>query len=125
MNAAGCPDAEVLCALLESDADEGIAGYSEHLESCPCCQQALADLAADGSTWQDVTRSLSGVEPNASGRPPTSEQTLQRVLAQLKTELPLLLGKAALESGEDLSLSFLQPADRPGVLGLLGVYEVR
>ncbi len=41
----------------------------------------------------------------------------------------MLLGTAAdpqagAPSGEDLPLSFLQPADRPGVLGLLGSHEV-
>src|SRR5262245_19643033 len=123
MNAANCPDAATLAALLENEAAEPVSEYAEHLETCACCQQTLAELA-DGLPWMEAAHYLWQAR-EGPGQTTVNEPALQRVMGQLKNDLPLLVesGEPAPED-EELPLPFLRPADRPGLLGHLGAFEV-
>jgi serine/threonine-protein kinase len=104
---ASCPDIRTLEALLSVDAigndpDELV----QHLETCADCQRILQTLIGDSAVWEDAVRDL-----NHAGQ---EEPALRQLVEQLRCE--------DTESAEELS--FLQPADKPGLLGLLGEYEV-
>jgi hypothetical protein len=104
---ASCPDIRTLEALLSVDAigndpDELV----QHLETCADCQRSLQTLIGDSAVWEDAVRDLNHAE--------TEEPALRQLVEQLQCE--------ATESAEELS--FLRPADKPGLLGLLGEYEV-
>src|SRR5262245_24550607 len=116
MSAAACPNATALAALLESEAAEDMAEYAEHLETCASCQRTLAEMA-DDSPWAEAGRLL----PHVPDRSASNEPALDRVMGQLKKDLPLLW--CTTEGGPeeaDLPLPCLRPADRPGLLGYLG-----
>ena len=80
-----------------------------HLETCAGCQQTLEVLAGDRTVWEAIAQGL--VE---SAR---HEPALQRLVERLKSEDPAPVA--------DDDLSFLRPSDRPGLLGLLGQFQVR
>jgi serine/threonine protein kinase len=108
MSPPACPDIGHLQDLLEegSGRDDAL-DVEAHLETCADCRHALLTLAADADAWVDAAR---GLEKRARHEP-----TLHTLLERLKNEefLPV----------ED-DLSFLYPAHKPGLLGMLGPYEV-
>jgi serine/threonine protein kinase len=102
-----CPDNQSLQAVL----DESGTGDDEllrHLETCATCQQTLEELAADPIQWEEAAQ---GVRWTTQ-----TEPALMELVAQLKNDEL---------AGEDDDVSFLQPADKPGLLGVLGPYEVQ
>jgi serine/threonine protein kinase len=104
-----CPDAHDLQFLLhgggaQTDRDDLVL----HLETCSDCQSTLESLAAEPVVW---ARAAGGLDDAA-----WQEPALHQVLERLKEEEPTTVGI------EDLG--FLQPTDKPGLLGLLGPYEV-
>ncbi len=106
MSQAICPDDGTWRAFLtegSGKADE----LARHLETCAGCQRTLEVLAAEPAVWEDAQ----GLGDAARG-----EAALRQVIEQLKSEdLP----------AEDEDLSFLRATDNPGLLGLLGRYEVQ
>src|SRR5262249_4082087 len=107
-----CPDVRSWQDLLEGGGAGGEREeLAQHLEACAACQHTLETLAAEPAVWEDAARAL-GEQQGQAGREPA----LQDLVERLKREQP-----PAVE--EDLS--FLRPADKPGLLGLLGPYEVR
>jgi hypothetical protein len=105
-----CPGGRRLQALLE----EGEAGDEadelvHHLESCSACQETLQDLAAPPHLWVCAAWGLTDKA--------RAEPALHRLVWRLKEEDPL--------PAEDGGPSFLRPTDKPGLLGLLGRYEVQ
>jgi serine/threonine-protein kinase len=82
-----------------------------HLESCPACQQRLEQLDADTGALVDRVRRFGPASPVR----PALAQVLERL-----HEFPVCPAPA--EPAADLS--FLRPADRPGLLGTVGDYEV-
>src|SRR2546425_20813 len=107
MSPSTCPDTPDLQAILEHGE---ITGQSDdlfrHLDTCVACQQALETLAGDPAAWEEAAHGLGEVVWN--------EPALQHVVAQLKTDELLM--------PEDKDLSFLRPADEPGLIGLFGSY---
>jgi serine/threonine-protein kinase len=102
-----CPDIRALEELLGADdVATDCNDLVRHLETCVDCQTALQTLAADPSDWDDAAHGLAGTT--------REEHVLRQLVEQLKDEEP--------ERVEDLS--FLRPAVKPGVLGMLGPYEV-
>jgi serine/threonine-protein kinase len=103
---ASCPDVRTLEALLGAD---GVGSEPEelvrHLETCVECQHLLQTLAADATVWEDAADGLCSTA--------REEAALRELLAQLKGEAPAV------------ELSFLHPSAKPGLLGLLGPYEVQ
>ncbi len=123
MNASNCFDADALASLLDGEAAEA-PECVEHLETCAYCRQTLADLAADHATWQEMARRLPQLSGACPGRLPC-EPALERVIARLKNEAPTLTATTEAVAEEALPPGFLRTADRPGLLGYLGAYEVR
>jgi eukaryotic-like serine/threonine-protein kinase len=105
-----CPQADLWQQLLEGTGSAQLrAELSGHLESCPSCQQTLEELAADRNAWDGVARVLGNTEKAA-------EPALREVMAKLKGE--------EADQPATVSLDFLSPTDRPGVLGRIGNYDV-
>jgi serine/threonine protein kinase len=111
MTSSPCPDISDLQAVLEENGgtEREADDLYHHLDSCVVCQQVIEGLAADPAVWDETARGLK----ERSGQEPA----LTRVVEQLKNEDPLPI--------DDTDLSFLRPTDRPGLLGLLGQYEVQ
>ena len=111
---ADCPGMERWQALLSAALPPDQCEPCErHLESCPVCQERL-DRAMEGDA---LVRLAQGV-----GDPTTvpADAALSQILERLhETKSPLRAEE------EPADLYFLRPADRPGVLGLLGNYEVQ
>src|SRR5262245_10265577 len=111
-----CPGAECWQALL---ADALPPDHQErcerHLESCAACQGRLDRAEECKDKVLTLVRQVG--DPAAAPADPTLACVLQR-LRDVKSPLravPL----------DPADLYFLRPSDRPGVLGLLGDYEVR
>ncbi len=113
---ADCPAVEHWQALLSSDSppDQGDL-WQRHLESCPVCQERLDRAVSDGDALLRLARGVG--DPTAVPTDAVLSQILERLH---ETQSPV---RAAGEEPADLY--FLRPADQPGVLGLLGEYEVR
>src|SRR5262249_13799858 len=125
MNAAPCADPDTLTALLESETGEGLREYSEHVETCPRCQQTLAALADDSSHWPDLARYRSRLQDGTGGSS-TTRVALERVMVRLKSDGYCFTRAPEVTSEEDdPSPAIVRPSDRPGLLGTLDGYEVR
>src|SRR5690242_16324907 len=111
-----CPGIESWQALLGDTVPPDLrTSYEQHLESCAACQERL-DRA------QDCATALRGLGWRAGDPTITpADPTLTQVLERLHEGKPR--DRAA--PAEPPDLYFLRPADRPGVLGTLGAYEVR
>ncbi len=103
-----CPDTLKLQTLLESDSNEDADGLHTHLETCETCRHTLESLAGDTTVWENTSIGL--------GETVRGEPRLRELMERLKEE------ETRLEE-EDI-LSLLSPSDKPGVLGVLGEYEV-
>lgn len=105
-----CPDSDRWTALLGEDmpAEEQLELQS-HLNDCPECQRTLETCVADRTDWDRLPHWLTA---------PPEDPSLQAVVAQLK------VSPEATPGATDMPLDFLDPADRPALLGRLGQYEV-
>jgi hypothetical protein len=101
-----CPDDRAWRALL-AEAGGGADELVRHLETCAGCRRTLEVLAAEPAVWEDAQ----GLEDAARG-----EAALRQVVERLKGD--------DLPPGDE-DLSFLRPTAKPGLLGLLGRYEVQ
>jgi serine/threonine protein kinase/WD40 repeat protein len=111
-----CPGAECWQALLADALPPDQQERCErHLESCAACQGHL-DRAEE---CQDAVPTLVRQVGDPAAAP--ADPTLARVLQRLR-DVKSPLRAAPLDPAD---LYFLRPSDRPGVLGLLGDYEVR
>jgi serine/threonine protein kinase len=110
-----CPEFECWLTLDGGSVPpEQRTAYERHLETCPACQERLDRADRCGEALRRLARQLG--DPTTA--PP--DRTLTQFLERLhEGQSPL---RAA--PGEPADLSFLVPADRPGVLGTLGSYEV-
>jgi serine/threonine protein kinase len=110
-----CPGIEtwqtVLRAALAPDERKRWEG---HLEACPACREQLDRMTGGPDDLVRLARQVG--DPTAAPR----DTALGQVVKQLLAEKPA--GRPA--APRPVDLSFLLPADRPGVLGLLGPYEV-
>jgi serine/threonine protein kinase len=121
VNSVACLETDTLAALLESESSEALNEFGQHLETCACCQQVLADLCERRWHPEELMRSL----PPANTLPLPSEPALTRVMMQLKSELALRPAGAEENSHEpEEALAILTPTDQPLLLGTLGGYDV-
>jgi serine/threonine protein kinase len=111
-----CPAIDSWEALLDDAVPpDQRARHERHLESCSACQARL-DRGEDCAGalrrlgWRDGDPTVAPTEP-----------ALVRVLERLHEGKP----RSTAPGAGPADLSFLRPADRPGVLGTLGGYEVR
>jgi serine/threonine protein kinase len=93
------------------------AELTSHLDECTTCQQKLEELAFDGSSWPRFAPS-----PEMQAAP--MESALQRAIQGLQDKARLHQPEPEQDPDEEISLSFLKPSDKPGVLGCLDCYEV-
>jgi serine/threonine protein kinase len=111
-----CPQVECWQALFADTVPlDQCESYESHLESCPACQESLDRAEDGGSALRKLARRLG--DPTTALADPTLEEFLGR----------LHEGKSADRAApaEPADLYFLRPADRPGLLGTLGGYEVQ
>jgi serine/threonine protein kinase len=118
MNSQGPPCPEIDCwqALLgDTIAETERAIYERHLDSCSACQERLRRIDEGDDGLRQLGRRVG--DPTATREDPTLLQVLERLHAAKAPSRTAPL--------EPADLYFLRPSGRPGVLGLLGDYEVR
>src|SRR5262249_35575208 len=107
-----CPEIACWQALLGDTVTETEwETYERHLESCPACQERLRRIEEDDDGLRRLGRRVG--DPTAV----RADQALLQVLRRLHGAKPPV--------AEAADLYFLRPSEQPGVLGLLGDYEVR
>jgi serine/threonine protein kinase len=110
-----CPEIDCWAALLgETLSLEQRDTFERHLETCPVCQERI-DRAQE---CQDDLRKL-GQQFGDPTRTPVDP-----LLSQVRERLREVQSPIRSTQGEAADLSFLRPAERPGILGRLGEYEV-
>jgi serine/threonine protein kinase len=110
-----CPTPEYWQALLANTLPQAERqGYEQHLESCPACQHYLDQAREQGGTLQRLGQQLG--DPTVVPRDPSLTRFLERLHQSRSPD------RAA--RAEPVDLYFLRPAERPGLLGMLGSYEV-
>ena len=115
MNESPCPESDCYLRLLNGQLppeDEPV--LQAHLEACEPCREKLETLAAQGRRWLPDEPALA---PAGSLEP-----ALRATLAALENLAAPEDVPGAEEDAADLS--FLDTADKPGLLGRLGDYEV-
>jgi len=111
-----CPDADCWQALFGDTVPPGQReDYERHLESCPACQERLDRGETESTALLTLVRQV--------GDPSTT--SVDPALSHALVELHDLAYPERAAATEPIDLYFLQPADRPELLGMLGVYEVR
>lgn len=95
-------DPDLLWTLVQQS-DESVDkndAICDHIESCVRCQNTLAELGGDATTWDDARQMLTDVdEPSGSAQ------------SQWQPHMPI-------------DLSFLEPSGHPEMLGRIGRYDV-
>src|SRR5262245_9181801 len=110
-----CPDDARLRGLLDATLpSQDQLDLTAHLDACPCCQHALEELAAGGTSLPEAVR-----EAAASG--PPSGSALWPALASLEHNVRT---RVAGEERPAPSLDLLAPSDTPGALGRLSHFDV-
>ncbi|TWU17042.1 serine/threonine-protein kinase [Allorhodopirellula heiligendammensis] len=98
------PDDEVLAASIHGDVDDVLESVLiSHLDQCPACCDRLQHLAADPTSCERITQSLS-----------------RECLAARSTDF----ADHGTGNLADFAVTFLQPSDHPDAIGRLGDYEV-
>src|SRR5881392_441369 len=128
MSDAGCPPLSRLRQLAAGGVPEPeLADLGAHLDGCPVCRETLDQLMAHSGVWP---------VPAGSPGPGQPGPALAQVLARLSV-LPAVDQTSVVDSPEYDVLgqtvkcpehsrppfAFLEPSDKPGYLGRLGVYE--
>jgi serine/threonine protein kinase len=89
--------------------------FDRHLESCPACQERLDQAGACGESITKTLRQVGDPTVRSSDWP----------LLQVMDRLCDAWSPSKQEPEPAADLFFLRPANLPGVLGLLGDYQVR
>ncbi len=111
-----CPQLDCWKALLgDSLSPEEQEGFERHLQSCPICQEHLERTGESENALRQLGRQLG--DPTVAPMDRTLVQCLERLRETKCPDHPGLLGP--------IDLYFLQPTDRPDLLGTLGSYEVQ
>ena len=110
-----CPDLDHWEAIIDGTVPpEQRAVYEQHLESCAACQNRLCQAEQGEDDMLSLARQFG--DPTAE----PANSTLSAVLERLYEETIWERSNA----DEAPELYFLGPADRPGILGTLGHYQV-
>jgi eukaryotic-like serine/threonine-protein kinase len=113
-----CPCPEDLRKLLDGSlSGERQSECTHHMDSCPCCQAKLEDLATSGTNLSQLVEHLDDAVPNATSAYWPAVQALD--MNYQETFVP--------RSGvrrRDPTLDFLLPATDPAYLGRLAQFDV-
>ncbi|MBC8117034.1 MAG: protein kinase, partial [Candidatus Saccharimonas sp.] len=115
---AACPTSEQLKALLDGSLTEPEQTLLQgHVDGCATCQKALESLVAGTESWDAAVGHLRGesAQPDAA----ILSEAIRNLKADEFMEASSRGGSASMKP-----LDFLEPSDRPGSIGRLGVYEV-
>jgi hypothetical protein len=108
-----CPELDCWQALFDDAVEPSQRqAFEHHLETCRACQERIHQAEDNRDGLLTTVRQLasSPTEPHA----PDLDGFLERLRGV----------KSALHPQQTADLTFLRPADRPALLGLLGPYEV-
>ncbi|MGE5193793.1 MAG: protein kinase domain-containing protein, partial [Deltaproteobacteria bacterium] len=113
-----CPETEELRQLVDGSlSGDRQQECTQHVDTCPCCQAKLEEIATGGTNLSRVVERLYEAEPVASAAYWPALRALHAGVQA--TIVP--------ESGtrfRDLSLDFLQPATDPAYIGRLTQFDV-
>lgn len=114
-----CPQPEELSQLIDGTlSGERQRECTQHLDSCPCCQALLEQIAVGDSNLSQVCQRL---DENA----PPAESALWPALEALDADLEeTFVPHSSGPKSRDVSLDFLQPAESPEYLGRLAQFDV-
>ena len=113
-----CPDTEELRQLLDGSlSGERQAEFTQHMDSCACCQAKLEEIATAGTNLSRVVEHLHDDEPAAASAYWPALKALDASMRQ--TMVP----RATVRVREG-SLHFLQPASDSAYLGRLAHFDV-
>ena len=113
-----CPQTNELRQLIEGTlSGELQVEYTQHMDSCQCCQAKIEDLATDGTNLSRVVEGLHQSQPASNSAYWPALQSLDS--ATQVTVVPQTAGRS-----RDLSLTFLQPPTDPAYLGRLAHFDV-
>jgi eukaryotic-like serine/threonine-protein kinase len=113
-----CPQPEELRQLLDGSlSGEQQQQFTNHLDTCTCCQTKLETLATAGSNISQVVEKLHEAEPMETS-------AYWPVLNALSKESSSGGGAKTIVRGRTRSLSFLQPASDPAYLGRMAHFDV-
>jgi serine/threonine protein kinase len=111
-----CPDLDSWQALLgDALPSEERQRFEVHLETCRACQDTVHRAADAGEAVRKLGRQIG--DPTATPLDPA----LTNLLERLREGVP----PTRVPPADPADLYFLRPTDRPGILGLLGEYEVQ
>jgi eukaryotic-like serine/threonine-protein kinase len=112
-----CDEVRLERVFLNADEASGeFADTARHLESCPRCQERLAELSGIDALVREACETL------RDGGEPTLER--KEGPASIVVSVEPLLGDDTPIDCETVSLDFLEPASHPEMLGRIGRYEV-
>ena len=113
-----CPTSERLKSLLDGTMPEAEQQATQsHVDGCAACQRNLEALVAGTESWDAAVGHL------RDDTPPPVLEGMSEVLERMKGDefVEAAVTQAAVSARP---LDFLEPSDRPGSIGRLGVYEV-
>lgn len=119
-----CPQTDELRQLLDNSlSGERQQECTEHMESCPCCQERLESVATEGTNLSQVVRGLSDSEPQATSAYWPAYRALESATpAGAKT---VTSGTVKLTTRtREVPLHFLQPASDSAYIGRLAQFDV-
>jgi serine/threonine protein kinase len=112
-----CPPTEELRELIGGTlADQRQQECTEHMDSCPCCQSRLEQIATEGTNLSELVKHLPASAPMATS---AYWPALQALGAK---EQPAVAAPPV--TRRDVSLTFLQPASDSVYLGRLAHFDV-
>jgi serine/threonine protein kinase len=117
-----CPSTDRLHSLIDGSLpDDERTDLTAHLDRCERCQQALEEMACDGSSLLHVCRGSGERPPSASAY----WSALRRVEGQLPAPtLAMTPPNGTAPESDELRLDFLQPSENPEFLGRLGHFHI-
>ncbi len=113
-----CPETEELRQLLEGTlSGDRQEEYTQHMDSCECCQAKLEEIATEGTNLSRVVEHLHEAEPAAASAYWPALQALDASVRQ--TVVPDAISRVRTDS-----LHFLQPATDAAYIGRLAHFDV-
>lgn len=117
-NDTACPETEELRQLLDGTlSGDQQEKYTQHMDSCGCCQSKLEEIATEGTNLSQVIEHLHESEPVAASAYWPALKALDASVRQ--TIVPRETTKV-----RDGSLYFLQPASDAAYIGRLAHFDV-